>query len=534
MSTLGTGENSALPSNPLSSNLLSQCAVPPSAPHMARHSLPSMLSLQAKPPRPKSSLAPASTTALGAPGSGSRAASPYSNTGSYTSVGKSAYDVYMASTSAVSASSGALQQRAVSRRQLDSPAVSSTSSAYPHVTTALPMRKETSPSPSCQLHLSGGGATRTVDTTPVLTGHRRAADSSPGPLHGVVQGGTSASNRGRVVATAVRSSSARQLVVSTRATVGTRVSMTPPPRLSAGMVHVGAVNTPMIQVSGGRKPATATAPALQRALSPDISSASERVSPGQAFRQVPVPRLRSPKSWEGRNAHNNVPSTTRTNDEEQDWAEDDFISHRRSSPEHKYDRYRNEQAPSEPERSPEERFPDALPEVINCREPFEDDMHERQGRMQDLERNIDERIEMWERQQQASDELRSFEAAELRTEMARLKETSIEEISKLRTEVLRLQHARSTEPEMSQQRIGSSVFPKSTKSPSPSRTLTTDTTPPPSCSEASEVARLQAELELREESELAARQQIAQLQQEVDELRLLKQSSRAKDILRGH
>lgn len=209
--------------------------------------------------------------------------------------------------------------------------------------------------------------------------------------------------------------------------------------------------------------------------------------------------------------------------------DDDFISHRRSSPRtpEQKDTNRWEQAPSEPERSPEERIPETLPEVINCRD-YQDDMHERQSRMQDLEKNIDEKMEMWAKQQQVVEDIRSYETAELRHEMARLKETSIEEISKLRSEVQRLKQTQKlcTEAEMErsqqQQRVGKSVFPKSTKSPSSGRAPAAESTPLPLSNEASEVARLQAELEVKEESAFAARQQIALLQQEVDELRLLK------------
>jgi hypothetical protein len=222
-----------------------------------------------------------------------------------------------------------------------------------------------------------------------------------------------------------------------------------------------------------------------------------------------------------------------------------------------------EQAPSEPERSPEERFPEVLPEVINCREPEpeeeDDDLHQPQGRMQegrmqDLEKSLDERIDTWEKQQQVVEELRSSEAAELRQEMTRLKESSIEEISKLRSEVERLQQARKQSMEaeaertqQTQQRVGRAFYPKSTKYPSSSShpppvvvehtpasaKRVVEHTPAPAQHEASEVARLQAELELREESALVARLQIAQLQQEVDELRLLKKSVYAKDVLSG-
>jgi hypothetical protein len=265
---------------------------------------------------------------------------------------------------------------------------------------------------------------------------------------------------------------------------------------------------------------------------------------------------------------NNVPSTTRTDEEEQDWPDDDFISHRRTETSPDREDKQPEQvaldvepltperssrpAVSEPERSPEWSS-NALPEVINCRRPYQECLNERHGRVQDVEKLLDERIEIWEKQhevrkreqwmQQRHQEIQN---AELRNEMARLKESSIEEITKLRTEVERLRQLEKT-PSARLEKSGSarraeksSPRLKSMKSPpktSPVRHEhdAADAGVRRSSSrgkpvEGVKVAHLLTQLQLKEESAAAAQNQILQLQREVEELRLLKKSAQAKDL----
>lgn len=169
-------------------------------------------------------------------------------------------------------------------------------------------------------------------------------------------------------------------------------------------------------------------------------------------------------------------------------------------------------------------------------------------------------------QKEISDRLivERHEAVELRTEMARLKAQSTEEIAKLRTEVEKLRSRRpSNTPERlrsdeSRHREDSVCLSRRSKvfsSPAESSRTTfrgyhfpppaesssfdrvdpvpraVDVSPSLDHSAVHEVARLQAELHLREKHSVAANEQIAQLQHEVEQLRALKASVCAKDQL---